>query len=92
MERRALHVNESDVCRDLPSILRCVESGVEVIIERSDHPIAVIHSIDPVRRKISECIALLSPDSSATIDPDFANDVEAAITTHREALEPLNWE
>ena len=34
----------------------------------------------------SECIALLSDDSSATLDPDFPKDVGAAITAHSEPL------
>jgi hypothetical protein len=42
---------------------------------------------EPVRRKISECIALMPADSTATVDPDFAMDVEAAIAAHREPLE-----
>lgn len=35
-----------------------------------------------------ECIALLPEDSTATIDPDFAKDVEAAVESHREPLNP----
>jgi hypothetical protein len=31
-------------------------------------------------------------DSTATIDSDFNKDVEAAIATHREPLEPLDWD
>jgi hypothetical protein len=46
----------------------------------------------PVRRKISDCIALMPTDSTAAIDPDFAKDVEAAILAHREPLEPPAWD
>jgi hypothetical protein len=49
---------------------------------------AVIHALVPPRRSISECIALPPEDSTATIDPDFARDVEAAVESHREPLEP----
>jgi hypothetical protein len=42
----------------------------------------------PVHTRITECIAALSPDSTATVDPDFAKDVEAGINAHRESLEP----
>ena len=38
------------------------------------------------RITISECLALLPEDSTATIDSDFANDVQAAVERHREAL------
>jgi len=45
-----------------------------------------------VRRTISECIALLPEDSTATIDADFAKDVEAAVGSHREPLNPPAWD
>jgi hypothetical protein len=54
--------------------------------------VAVIHSPVPPRRSISECIALLPEDSTATIDADFARDVEAAVESHREPLEPPAWD
>jgi len=31
-------------------------------------------------------------DSTATIDPDFAEDVDAVIAAHREPLEPPAWD
>jgi antitoxin (DNA-binding transcriptional repressor) of toxin-antitoxin stability system len=87
-----LHISESDLAKDLGSILKRVETGVEVVIERDAQPVAVIRPVEPVRRKISECIAMMPPGSTATIDPDFAKDVEAAIAAHREPLEPPAWE
>jgi hypothetical protein len=87
-----LHITEFDLTSDVQSILKRVESGAEVVIERDSHPIAVLRSAEPVRRRISECIALLPADSTATIDPDFAHDVEAAVASHREPLEPPIWD
>ncbi len=87
-----LHISDSDLVKDLPSILRRVEGGAEIIIERDERPIAVIRPAAPVERKISECLALMPADSTATIDPDFANDVDAAIAAHREPLEPPAWD
>jgi antitoxin (DNA-binding transcriptional repressor) of toxin-antitoxin stability system len=84
MESQVLHITEADLVRDVRAILRRVETGTEIIIERDAQAVAVMRSAAPPRRKISECITLLSDDSSATIDPDFANDVEAAIAAHRE--------
>jgi antitoxin (DNA-binding transcriptional repressor) of toxin-antitoxin stability system len=88
MEPQVLHITEADLVRDVRAVLQRVETGTEIIIERDAQPVAVLRSAVPPRRKISECIALLRDDSSATIDPDFANDVEAAIAAHREPLEP----
>ena len=83
---------EADLTKDIRSILRRVQTGAEVIIERDAQPVAVLRPIEPVRRKISECIALLPADSVATIDPDFARDIERAIAAHREPLEPPAWD
>ncbi len=92
MEPQVVHISEAELARDVRSILQKVATGAEVIIERDAQPVAVLRSAVPPRRKISECIALLSADSTATIDPDFAKDVEAAIAAHREPLEPPAWD
>jgi len=87
-----LHINEGDLSKDIRSLLQQVKTGAEVIIERDAHPVAVIRPPEPVRRKISECVALMPADSTATIDADFAKDVEMAIAAHREPLEPPAWD
>ena len=92
MEPPALHICESDLTKDIRSILRRVQAGTEVIIERDAQPVAILRPIEPVRRRISECIARLPADSAATTDPDFAKDVEEAIAAHREPLEPPAWD
>jgi prevent-host-death family protein len=82
-----LHISEADLAKDIGAILERVQTGGEVVVERNAQPVAVIRPAEPVRRKISECIAMLPADSTATIDPDFAKDVAAAIESHRELLE-----
>ena len=61
-------------------------------MERHAQPVAVNRAAEPVRRKISLCIAPMLAASTGTIDPDFAKDVEAAIAAHREPLEPPAWD
>ena len=90
MER--LHISEGDLAKDLIAILRQVETGAEIIVERNAQAVAVIRPAEPVRRKISECIALMPARSAGTIDTDFAKDVEAAIAAHQEPLEPPVWD
>jgi len=90
--RETLHISEGDLAKDIRSILHQVETGAEFIVERDARPVAVIRPAEPSRRRISECIALLPADSTATIDSDFAKDVEAAIAAHREPLEPPAWD
>jgi hypothetical protein len=69
-----------------------VRAGTEVVIEHDAQPVAILHAPHLVRRTIAECIAVLPEDSTSTIDSDFAKDVEAAIDSHRESLDPLAWD
>ena len=92
MAKHVIHISELEAASNFAALLARVRAGDEVIIERDANPVAVLGAPVPVRRTISECMALLSRDSKATIDPDFAKDVEAAIESHREPLEPPAWE
>lgn len=87
-----IHISEADAARDFAGLLARVRAGAEVVIESGKLPAAVIHPPVPPRRSISECIALLPEDPTATIDADFARDVEAAVESHREPLEPPAWD
>jgi len=87
-----IRISEAEAARDFASVLARVRAGAEVVIENGKLPVAVIHAPAPPRRSISECIALLPEDSPAVMDADFARDVEAAIDSHREPLEPPAWD
>ena len=87
-----IRITEAELARDAHAVLAKVQAGVEVIVEQDHRPVAVIKAPQGPGRKISECIALLPAGSTATIDPDFAKDVEAAIEAHREPLEPPAWD
>ena len=87
-----VRITEAELARDIHAVLAKVQEGVEVIVEQDHRPVAVIKTPQSAGRKISECIALIPADSTATIDPDFAKDVEAAIAAHREPLEPPAWD
>jgi len=89
-----IHVSQAEAARDFAGLMARVRAGAEVVIESegSKLPVAVIHSPVPPRRTISECIALLPEDSTAIMDSDFARDIEAAIESHREPLEPPAWD
>jgi antitoxin (DNA-binding transcriptional repressor) of toxin-antitoxin stability system len=85
-------ISETDAPREFAGLMARVRAGDEVVIEAEAHPVAVLRSPEPQRRTIEECIALLPPDSSATIDEDFAADVAAAVAAHREPLNPPEWD
>ncbi len=88
-----IHISEADAARDFAELLARVRAGAEITIESEGGklPVAVIHAPVPRLRSIAERIALLPEDSSAVMDPDFARDIEAAIESHREPLEPPAW-
>ncbi len=91
MADHMIHISEAEAANDFAELLARVRAGAEIVIESGKLPVA-IHAPVPPRRSISECIALLPEDSTATIDPDFARDVESAVESHREPLEPAAWD
>jgi antitoxin (DNA-binding transcriptional repressor) of toxin-antitoxin stability system len=92
MAKPVIHISDAEAARDFAGLLARVSAGAEIVIEHDARPVAIIHAPESPRRTISECIALLPDDSTATIDPEFAKDVDAAIATHREPLDPPTWE
>jgi len=91
MELPVVHISETELARNVRSVLARVETGAEVVIERDSRPVAVLRGAAPVRRTISECIALAKAHEEETgqspiLDPDFAEDVEDIIRN----LKPWN--
>jgi antitoxin (DNA-binding transcriptional repressor) of toxin-antitoxin stability system len=87
-----VHISESELARNTASILDRVQCGTDIVIERNAQPVAVLRAAEPVRRKLSEIAASLSEQSTATLDPDFARDLQAVIDSHRESLNPPEWD
>jgi antitoxin (DNA-binding transcriptional repressor) of toxin-antitoxin stability system len=73
-----LHITESELARDVHGVLEKVRGGAEVVIEENSRPVAVLRAPEPRPRKLSEIAASLPEHSTATVDPDFAADVEKA--------------
>jgi antitoxin (DNA-binding transcriptional repressor) of toxin-antitoxin stability system len=89
MAPEALHVSETDLVRDLPALLDRIAAGRDVIVERDKTPFAVIRGLTPPRRRLSECIALLSEDSESRLDDTFAEDLRAVVDSRNWVSEPL---
>ena len=87
-----LRMTEAELARNLHSVLEKVRQGVEVVVEQDRQPVAVLRASDPPRRRISEVLALMLKDSTATMDAGFARDIQAAIDSHREPLDPPSWD
>jgi antitoxin (DNA-binding transcriptional repressor) of toxin-antitoxin stability system len=85
-----IHISEAEAISGFAGLLARVRGGAEIVIEEGSTPVAVLHLPAPPRRSIEECIALLPENSPATIDEEFARDVETA--AHSEPLEPPTWD
>jgi antitoxin (DNA-binding transcriptional repressor) of toxin-antitoxin stability system len=92
MSMAKIHISATEAARDFAGLLARVRAGAEVVIEDGPLTVAVLHTPMPPCRSIEECIALLPEDSPATIDEDFARDVEEAVAAHREPLTPPAWD
>ena len=93
---KVLHISEAELIRDVRAILERVQTGTEIIIERDAQPVAVLRAANPVRRTISECIAIAKAHEeetglSPTLDADFATDV-AEIIQGRKPWNPAVWD
>ena len=95
MAKDVIHLSEAEAtATNVATLLAHVRAGAEVIIENDTRPVAVLRSVEPhPGRLLSESIALAEAHgSTVTLDGDFAKDVEAAIESHREPLNPPAWD
>jgi antitoxin (DNA-binding transcriptional repressor) of toxin-antitoxin stability system len=88
-EKMQRFLSYAETLRDFGSVLEQVSHGVEVMILRKGRPVAIVSPAKPLGgRPLSECIALLPENLTATIDDDFATCVEAAIESYRGPFDP----
>jgi antitoxin (DNA-binding transcriptional repressor) of toxin-antitoxin stability system len=87
-----LHMTEAEVISDVAAVLEKVRQGTEVVIEEGYRTVAVISPVRGPGRPIDECIALAKErGSGATLDEDFAKDLEAIIAD-RKPLDTSAWD
>jgi len=96
MAKHVIHISEAEAAGDFAALMARVRAGAEVVIQSGERPVAVLHAAEPVRRTISECIALAKAHEEETgkapvLDPDFAKDVEE-ILSQRRPWNPPKWE
>jgi len=93
MAKDVIHVSEAEAASNFASLLARVRGGAEVVIQNDMEPVAVMRSANPHIRLLSESLRLAREHgSTATLDEDFAKDVEAAVESHREPLNPPPWD
>ena len=96
MAKDVIHISEAEAASDFAALIARVRAGAEVVIKSGERAVAVLHAAEPVRRSISECIALAKAREEKTgkapvLDAEFAEDVEE-ILGHRKPWNPPAWE
>jgi prevent-host-death family protein len=93
MGKNVVHVTEAEAAKDFAGVMSRVRAGAEVVIEKDARPVAVVTSAEPAIRLLSESLRLIRErGSTAILDGGFAKDVEDAIESHREPLDPPAWD
>jgi antitoxin (DNA-binding transcriptional repressor) of toxin-antitoxin stability system len=95
MANPVIHISEEEAARDFAGLLDRVRAGAEVVIESEGGklPVATVRPAGPHVRLLSESLRLAKEHASrATLDGDFARDLEAATNSHREPLNPPTWD
>ena len=93
MAHRVIRISEAEAANNFADVLARVRAGAEVVIESGELPVAVLRPAEPNLRLLSESLRLAKEHAcTATLDPDFPKDVEAAIASHREPLNPPAWD
>jgi antitoxin (DNA-binding transcriptional repressor) of toxin-antitoxin stability system len=93
MTKRAIRISETEAVGNFAGLLARVRAGAEFVIEHDSRAVAVIHSAEPHVRLLSESLRLARERAStATVDEEFARDLENVIKSHREPLNSSAWE
>jgi len=80
-----LRISEAEIAKNFKAVLeKVVRQGVDVVVEHDRQPVAVLRAALPPRRRISEVLALMPKNSTASMEADFAHDVQSSIEGHRE--------
>ena len=66
MPKDVIHISEAEAASDFAALMARVRAGAKVIIENGARPVAVLHAAEPVRRSVSECIALAKAHEEET--------------------------
>jgi prevent-host-death family protein len=90
MADHVVYISEAEAVRNFADLLARVRAGAEVVIESGKVPVAVLRPAELQVRLLSESLRLAKEHAStATLDGDFARDLEAAIESHREPAKSL---
>jgi antitoxin (DNA-binding transcriptional repressor) of toxin-antitoxin stability system len=89
-----VHISEAEAVRDFAGLLAKVRAGTEVVIDNGMNSAVLLRPLSesPIR-SLSDSLRLAREHASpATPDDEFAADVEAAVNSHQEPLDPPEWD
>lgn len=94
MAKHVIHISDEEAAGNFASLLARVSEGAEVVIVRGAKPLAILSPANPrPGRLLSESLRLAKErGSKATLDGEFARDLEEVISSHREPLNPPAWD
>jgi prevent-host-death family protein len=93
VDMATIHIPEAEAARDFAGLLARVRAGEEIVIEKEASPAVVLRvAAEPSVRRLSESLRLAREHgSTATLDGEFARDLEAVIASHPEPLN-VSWD
>lgn len=93
MRKSVIHISEAEAATDFTAVMDRIREGAEVVIEKDARPVAVVKPAEPAVRLLSESLRIARErGSTATLDGDFGKDVQEAIDSHSEPLDPPAWD
>jgi antitoxin (DNA-binding transcriptional repressor) of toxin-antitoxin stability system len=95
MAKEVIHISEAEAANNFADVLARVRAGAEIVIDGQEPVVVVtVRALKPQPgRLLSESIALAEANgSTVTLDGDFARDLEDIINSHREPLNPPEWD
>ena len=88
-----VHITDNEVSRNFAAVRENIRKGVEVVVEQDHRLVALIRSLTPEGRSLSDCIALAEArGSSVPLDEGFMKDVEEGIASRTQPWNPPTWE
>jgi len=88
-----VHMTDLEVSNNFDAVLESIRNGVEVVVEQDHRPVALISSLAPQGRLLSEALAIAEArGSTVTLDEGFMKDVEEGIASRSQPWNPPTWE
>ena len=86
-----VHITDNEVSRNFAAVRENIRKGVEVVVEQDHRLVALIRSLTPEDRSLSDCIALAEArGSSVPLDEGFNERCGRGHCQPHPAMEPAD--